>query len=492
VVDFPLTPYASGTSVLTGSITDAQSGLPINGATISLSGLTVEYSGSTTTSSGSYSIAGLAAGRYHVSTWVSGYAYAASEVVISDASTATWDAALVPLDAIISGRITDASGNGIPDLWVWATGTQGSGSGFTDADGHYTIENIAAGDYQVLVGGPGTPWAAQQVPTTAISDSTVVVDIQLIARTTSFVSSAVFDENYNGLQYICVDLVDMGSGDVVESTETWADAVFEFREVADGTYTLHLVDCAVSRPRIFGSTYLGGGATLDEAETFTIDGPANDLRLDDIFLAGPPTGWVSLIVTDSQTGAPVTSPFTGYLEFDSTQYPISDWTETGSLQIRDLQYGEYGFYVVAPGYSGRQVDSVVIDATTSEHMIEVELAPITTGSITIAVTDSVSGAPIVGAAATYTDAGGAHPVVDSDGDGVISLADLTFGDYLVTVTASGYLSTTLASITIGSGDPDVDVAARLVAVAVDDGDSHARGQGHERHGRGHGYGHKKH
>ena len=38
VVDFPLTPYASGTSVLTRSITDAQSGLPINGATMSLFG----------------------------------------------------------------------------------------------------------------------------------------------------------------------------------------------------------------------------------------------------------------------------------------------------------------------------------------------------------------------------------------------------------------------------------------------------------------------
>ena len=73
VVDFALTPYASGTSLLTGSITDAQSGLPIDGASVNLSGVTVAYSGSTTTSSGAYSIADLAAGRYYVSVWASGY-----------------------------------------------------------------------------------------------------------------------------------------------------------------------------------------------------------------------------------------------------------------------------------------------------------------------------------------------------------------------------------------------------------------------------------
>ena len=493
ILNIPLTPYASGTSQLTGSITDAQSGLPIDGASITLSGQTVVYSGGTTTSSGSYSIGDLAAGRYYVSVWAGGYLSAAAELEISDGSTATWDAAVIPLDAVITGRITDPSGSGVPDLWVGANGLQhGGSSALTDADGYYSITSIAAGDYEVWVGGPGTVWASQKVSTTAIADSEVTVDIQLVARTTSFVSSAVFDENHNGLQYICIDLVEAATGTVVESTESWVDAVFGFQEVADGTYTLHFEDCAVSRPRIFGSTYLGGGTTLADAETFTIDGPANDLRLDDILLAGPPTGWVYLVVTDSETGNPVTAPFTGYLEFDSTQYPISDWTESGALQLRDLQYGEYDFYVVAPGYAGRHVESVVVDATTPEHFIELELEPLTTGSITIGVTDSVSGAPIAGATATYTDAGGAHPVVDGDGDGVIALPDLAFGDYVVTVTAPGYLSAILASITIDSGDPDANAAARLVGVTVDDEDGHGHGKGHKHHGRGHGYGHDKH
>ena len=403
VVDFALTPYASGTSVLTGSITDAQTGLPIGPATVSISGLSVTYSGGTTASSGAYSIGELAAGTYSVGVWATGYLAANAVVVISDASTATWDAALIRLDAVVQGRVTDPSGNGVPDFWVSVSGPT-IGAGMTDADGYYTITNLAPGDYVMWVGGPGTPWSPQELSITAIADSAVTLDVQFVARTTSAIWGAVFDQHHNGIQFICVHLIDVATGDVVESTESWVDAMFEFQEVADGTYTVLLEDCAVSRPRIFGSTYLGGGTTLDEAETFTIDGPANDLQLDDTFLAGPPTGWVALVVTDSVTGDPIAPGVHGYLAFDSVSYPFTDWTESGYLQIRDLPYGEYDFHVVAPGYSGQLIESVVIDATTPEHTIEIELTPVTDSHDQDRATTSTVAATDTDTASTSTTA----------------------------------------------------------------------------------------
>ncbi len=227
----------------------------------------------------------------------------------------------------------------------------------TDADGNYTIVNLAAGEHTVSIGGPPSPWTRQQVTTDTIANAEVTVDFELVARTTSVVSGAVFDVDYNGIQYICVDLIDVTTGTVVESTETWEDAVFGFPEVADGTYTLHLEDCAVSRPRIYESIYLGGADSLEAAQTFTIDGPANDQRPDDIFLAGPPTGRISFTVTDAETGDPIAPGVNGHLTFDSVSYPFTDWTETGTLHLRDLQYGEYEFYLTAPGYAGHVVES---------------------------------------------------------------------------------------------------------------------------------------
>ena len=262
VVDFALTPYASGTSVLTGSITDAQSGLPINGATISLFGpqcrVLREHDHIVW-----YLLDPRACSRkllrLHLGERIG---YTGSEVVIADASTATWDAALAPSmrssavgSPILRETESRASGSGPMAFRAAAAAPRPTPTATTRSPTSRPVTTRSRSADRARRG-PRSRCRPRRSPTPR-SPSTS----ELVARTTSFVSSAVFDENYNGIQYICVDLVDVVTGTVVESTETWADAVFGFQEVADGTYTLHLVDCAVSRPRIFGSTYLGGGTT---------------------------------------------------------------------------------------------------------------------------------------------------------------------------------------------------------------------------------------
>ena len=134
----------------------------------------------------------------------------------------------------------------------------------TDADGYYTIDQPRAPVTTTCRSADrAPPWAVpagdrpRRSPTPR-SPSTS----SWCARTTSMVSGAVFDAE---LQRHPVHLRrphrrgDRGLSS--SRPRPWVDAVFEFPEVADGTYTLHLEDCAVSRPRIFGSIYLGGGTT---------------------------------------------------------------------------------------------------------------------------------------------------------------------------------------------------------------------------------------
>lgn len=457
--DMAFTPFASGTSAIVGVVTDSQSGLPID-AWLSLSGVDVAYSGNAAAWGGSYGFTGLAAGTYSYSVSANGYVGQFGQVTISEATETTLNLSLIPRNASITGRVTDPDGNGIPGLWVNAFAPEiGGGGGETDADGYYTIAELGPGEYQVSLGGSPTPWVAQEVSVTAVANEAVVKDIVMVARTSSQIFGAVFDQNHYGIKGICIDLLDAATGAVVDSVESWVDAVFGWGEVADGTYTLHLEDCALDRPRIYGSIYLGGGTSLGDAETFTIHHPADDIRIDDIFLVGPETGSIIVSARDSVTGDPVIG-FTATMNFDGDDYQLEDWTGSGDLPLDHLLFGEYGFQVSAPGYLQSDLSVVTIDSTTPYQMIEVDLiqGTATSGSITISVRDEATGDPIGNVKGYYVLDHRHHKFADADG--TFTTSNLAFGTYSFVIDAPGYHRATVP-VTISANSPNVSTSIEL-------------------------------
>ena len=65
----------------------------------------------------------------------------------------------------MSGRVTDSDGNPLAGINVWVNPTgQGNGAGAqTDADGEYTTNALAPGDYRVqfAANGPDPEWATE-------------------------------------------------------------------------------------------------------------------------------------------------------------------------------------------------------------------------------------------------------------------------------------------------------------------------------------------
>ena len=153
---------------IVGTVTDASTGLPIQGANVTANG---DYNITDadgyymiTSDPGDYNITASAAGYYSNST---------SETVITE-QTITVDFELTPLPGVIAGTVTDAStGDPISGANVTANGVSVS----TGADGSYSIE-LAPGNYTVTVSKDGYE-SSSETNITVITGNTTTVDFEL-------------------------------------------------------------------------------------------------------------------------------------------------------------------------------------------------------------------------------------------------------------------------------------------------------------------------
>ncbi len=152
-IDIELT-FTGGTGLgsISGQVIDAETGLPISGAGISISGiLGVQY----TDSEGNYICDSIPDGTYEVSAFNEGYfpeTYPEPVTVAIGETTAGIDFALSPFGepGSISGTVIDATTElPIENVYISASGDFSSGYDWTDADGNYTITDLIAGDYSV-------------------------------------------------------------------------------------------------------------------------------------------------------------------------------------------------------------------------------------------------------------------------------------------------------------------------------------------------------
>lgn len=126
---------------LTGTVTSAATAAPISGAAVSYSGGTT-----TTNASGQYTLPSVPSGSYTVTASASGYANQSQSVVVGPGATVTQNFALTAPNGAITGTVTDA---GTASPISGATVSYSGGSATTNANGQYTIANVAAGTYTV-------------------------------------------------------------------------------------------------------------------------------------------------------------------------------------------------------------------------------------------------------------------------------------------------------------------------------------------------------
>jgi hypothetical protein len=160
---------------VTGTGTDATTGDPIAGATVSTAGLSV-----TTGSDGSYTLNGLPAGT--VSLTVSGYGYHSQTqtvtVAAGQASTHDFKLAGLPHETV-SGTVTAGSGTAWP-LYAkvsWSDGAGHSGTAYTTpATGKYSLSLLGDTSYTVTVAPLYSGYTAPAAQSVTVGASSVTKD----------------------------------------------------------------------------------------------------------------------------------------------------------------------------------------------------------------------------------------------------------------------------------------------------------------------------
>jgi subtilisin family serine protease/N-acetylneuraminic acid mutarotase len=137
------------TGALTGTVTDAGTGDPIEGATVTVTGAADRER--TTGPDGTYAVS-LPVGDYTVAASAFGYAEQTAQVSIAEDATTTQDFPMATVDSVtVSGQVTDGSGHGWP-LYAEVRADGTPASTYTDpVTGEYSLTLPANATYTLVV-----------------------------------------------------------------------------------------------------------------------------------------------------------------------------------------------------------------------------------------------------------------------------------------------------------------------------------------------------
>ena len=437
---------------ITGRVTSAAGGAPVQGVMVSASGDdTGSFQTATTDANGDYTIAGLASDTYTVSfatsdgSYVDG-TYADSVPVTAGQTTGGIDIALAPA-ARIEGTVTDAAthapAQGI-EVTVYDSSGDYAGSTFTDATGAYTVTGLAAGDYEVGFSPSTQDYLAQyydgksslgSADPVSLAGGQTATGIDAAMQPGGQISGTVTDAGtHNAVPNVWVTAYDSG-GDYAGSTYTDSSGGYTISGLATGSYRVEF-----SGPGSYVAQFYDGKATLTSADPVSVTTAANTGSIDAAIQNG---GSIAGTVTDASSGQPLSGVTVSV--FGSSGYFTTTTGPDGSYSIGGLVSGSYSVEFIDGGY----VSEYYKDRTTTQapDPVRITAGQATTGidaalqhggTITGTVTDASTGQPVAGLP-VYAYVSGEFETTSAttDANGHYQLTGLATGSYEVGFGAYG-------------------------------------------------------
>ncbi len=335
----------------------------------------------------------------------------------------------------ISGQVSDAvSGSAVAGASV--TTQPATGAVLTDAQGRYTISDVATGSYTVSAAKAG--YSTGTVPVSVSRGQTATANLALTPMVT--------------VGTIAGKVTDAGSGQPIagaavstqpatSAATTDAQGNYTIANVAAGSYTVTAAKAGYQS----NST----GVTVTAGQTVTANLALTPL---------PTTGTIAGQVTDASNGQPLTGAAV------STQ-PASGAVTTdaqGNYSIANVAPGNYTVTAAKAGYQSGSTGAAVTAGQTVTANLALTPLP-TTGTIAGTVTDGGTGQPLAGAAVTTQPATSA---VTADAQGNYTIANVAPGAYTVTAAKTGYQSGSV-NVTVTAGQTVTADIALAQAVSYD-------------------------
>jgi len=377
--------------------------------------------GGYTQADGNYTIVGIPTGNIrlefngrdsgYVSQWYNNKTSmdSADAVAVTEGSTTGGIDATMVLGGTVTGQVTNSTGTGIADVWVDAYDSSGNwmNSGYTQADGNYTIVGLPTGSYKLkFIGGDSgyvTQWynnktSMDSADAVAVTEGSTTGGIDATMVLGGTVSGRVTNSSGSGIAGVWVQAYD----------SSWNNICYNGYTQADGTYTIVGLPTGSYKLKFNGgdsgyvTQWYNNKTSMDSADAVAVTAGGTTNGINATLALG---GTVSGRVTNSSGGG---IAGVWVYAYDASSYYINGgYTQAdGTYTIVGLPTGNYRleFNGGDSGYLGQwynnkasfdSADAVVVTAGSITGGINAVLIPSDVDQVTLDLTISGSGSGTV-------------------------------------------------------------------------------------------------
>lgn len=472
-----------------GTVTDAVTGSPVSGATVSTTGPNGTIQ-TTTGSDGTYTLPNLYPGSYtvyfqnpsganYLSQYYNGAATSsdATPVSVGDGADVTGIDASLQSGGQISGTVSSgATGAALSGLWVFVIDSSGDsvGSAQTDSNGTYTVSNLPTGTYTVEFYGTGS-YVSQyyndessyaNADPVSVTAGQVTTGINAAMLSNGAISGTVTDASTGTpIAGASAYVYDSSGSYPIASATTNASGTYTITGLSAGSYTVKFFATGYASSTYAGTVSVSLGTTTSGINAaLSPDGAISGTVTD----AGGQTGLASVSVTAyNASGSYVTSTTS---------------SGDGSYTLNDLVPGTYEvkFTPASDGnylpqyYHGESTlaSADPVTVTSGQTTTDIGAALASGGQVTGTVTDSATGKPIQSADVELLNSSGGYVAdVATAADGTFTLSGVSTGSYTVYFSAGGHIDqyyndessfSSADHISVTAGDTTSSINATLV------------------------------
>ncbi|MBW7474867.1 carboxypeptidase regulatory-like domain-containing protein [Paenibacillus oenotherae] len=436
IVNAALSPNSGG---LTGAVTDIDTGASLPGTSIRVfnsEGLTVQTA--VADAAGGYTVTSLSPGSYSLVFAEEGYASRTVGATVTAGTVSNVSIALARLAGAVSGIVTDLGGTPLPDTVIrMFSNNIIVGRVNTKEDGSYIIPNLSPGTYILSARTDG--FGGETLGVIIEPSQTTPVNIRLTPNPGS-ITGIVRDGSGNPIAGALVAIQNNVDGGPVILTRVIS--------TVDGTYIVNNLQPGNYIAAVSADGYQNQFAAVQVSS----DGIARH----DFSLAPSPG-----IIQGTVTEAGGTHVFGAAVEIRVTNANgitvFSLFTDpNGRFEVDNLAPGTYTILASSSNFQTAAATTMVRAAASSTLSLVLLPDP---GAIQGRVTDSITGAGIIGAAINILDQNTfltGSTITDSSGN--FRVSGLSPGNYSVIAQASNYQSNTFGGIVNSNSITPVDFA----------------------------------
>ncbi|MCH9632044.1 MAG: hypothetical protein S4CHLAM6_03670 [Chlamydiae bacterium] len=409
-----------------GTVTDALTTDPIQGAKIRIFQGTSLIATTLTDEAGFYSVDTLAPDSYTVSVIATDYQDKIEGAVVSAGEITVVNFALNPQPGTVEGTVTDkASANPIAGAKIIIyQGTNIVASTITDEVGFYSVETLAPGSYLITANSSGYQEKIEGVLVSA--NTTTTVDFKLVANPGILNGTVTIFGTQDPI--VGAEVRVFKGSNLIASVLTDNTGFYSIDTLAPGNYKV------VALARNYQKKVMG--AKIVNGETTTTN-----------FALKTNPGSLKGTVTDKDTSNPISSATLKIFK-GSTLIATSLTNAAGFYQINKLPPSTYTAVASKFGYQDRMRGAKIKAGEVNTLNFKLNPNP---GSINGTITDKDTTDPIPGAEVEIYQGINLIASAITDSLGFYSIDTLAPGSYIVLGTADGYQEKAVGA-TVEAGD----------------------------------------